>query len=480
MSLLRNSTRIKPVIFLAVIILAYLSIGTLYAVITPDWQAPDEPAHYNVIRQFSQGTWPRIDIGDYNQEYQSNLISDGFPPEYSINSIQYQDYQPPLYYLLQTPIFWLFGGNLLALRLLSLLFGAAILLITYHTGKLFFPSQPLLALVPTTFIAFIPQHIAIMASVNNDSLAELLLALTLYCVSVLLLSNKIPKPWLVGLVLGAVFITKVQSYIAAPVIVIAILIKWLQKERDNRWLFYYSLGILIPAVCIGSIWWGHNLIVYGGFDIFGLNQHDLVVTGQPTTAAWIAENGLASTLERFFLFTYQSFWGMFGWMAVPMDSRIYQALLVLSIGTLVGLLSFSMPFSFNPNNPKTQVAILFTISSLFTTAGYIWYNLTYVQHQGRYLFPALVPISLALGKSWTKLMQKKPARTTALILCFLGIIALFFFSRWSALFFFGAGALLWFNTLLPQRFRLFFPIAALSFLVLISTISPFLYIKPAL
>ena len=30
-----------------------------------------------------------------------------------------------------------------------------------------------------------------------------------------------------------------------------------------------------------------------------------------------------------------------------------------------------------------------------TAGGFLWYNLTFVQHQGRYLLPALLPLALA-------------------------------------------------------------------------------------
>jgi len=36
------------------ILLAYLTIGTLYAVNIPAWQAPDEPAHYNYVRALAE------------------------------------------------------------------------------------------------------------------------------------------------------------------------------------------------------------------------------------------------------------------------------------------------------------------------------------------------------------------------------------------------------------------------------------------
>jgi len=35
---------------LLLILLAYFVAGTLYAVQTPRWQGPDEPAHYNYLR----------------------------------------------------------------------------------------------------------------------------------------------------------------------------------------------------------------------------------------------------------------------------------------------------------------------------------------------------------------------------------------------------------------------------------------------
>ena len=37
-------------ILFAVILLFYGIAGTLYATLTPPWQAPDEPGHYNYVR----------------------------------------------------------------------------------------------------------------------------------------------------------------------------------------------------------------------------------------------------------------------------------------------------------------------------------------------------------------------------------------------------------------------------------------------
>ena len=42
---------------------------------------------------------------------------------------------------------------------------------------------------------------------------------------------------------------------------------------------------------------------------------------------------------------------------------------------------------------------------LFVVATYVYYNWTFVQHQGRYLFPALVPISIAVALATGALLR---------------------------------------------------------------------------
>ncbi|MDP2727523.1 MAG: hypothetical protein Q8P59_08250, partial [Dehalococcoidia bacterium] len=92
---------------LALILLAYLSLGSAYAINTPLWQAPDEPAHFNYIRYLAQGKgFPILQMGDYNFDYMAQITAAHFPPQMSIDPIRYESHQPPLYYLLETPIYW--------------------------------------------------------------------------------------------------------------------------------------------------------------------------------------------------------------------------------------------------------------------------------------------------------------------------------------------------------------------------------------
>jgi TRAP-type C4-dicarboxylate transport system permease small subunit len=52
--------------------------------------------------------------------------------------------------------------------------------------------------------------------------------------------------------------------------------------------------------------------------------------------------------------------------------------------------------------PAGDILILLFV---LTVGGYLYYNLTFVQHQGRYLFPALIPIGLAFAIGWWQILD---------------------------------------------------------------------------
>ena len=392
---------------IGLILTAYLIAGVLYASKTPAWQAPDEPAHYNYNRQLAGGEWPIIAPGDYNQAYQTLVISSRFAPQYSVSSFEYEDYQPPLYYLLLTPIFRLTAGQLVPLRLASVLLGAGVIGLAYATARRLFPDQLWLALSVAAFMAFLPQHVAMLSAVNNDSLAELLIAAMFYCLVVALhRPDPLVSPktgWALGLLLGAGFLTKVTAYLMAPVL--ALVVIWL-GGRD--WRAWGRMGgrIFGPALLLGGAWWLRNIVVYPGLDAFGIAAHDAVVTGQPTTAEWLRQYGGWGTLRAFVTTTFHSFWGQFGWMGVPMPTWIYRILGGFTLVTAVGALAVERRPALAPvPTPGRLVRTLFRALVGLNVLLYLVYNARYVQHQGRYFFPALLPLSLALALSWAFWLQ---------------------------------------------------------------------------
>ncbi len=398
---------LRGVLF-SLILLAYLIIGSIYASLTPAWQAPDEPAHYNYVHFVaSQGSFPELVQGCYDEAYLTELKSRRFPPESSVGSICYEFHQPPLYYSLASAIFTVSNGSLLALRLFSLLLGAGVVALTFFIGQTVLPDRTEVSLGAMAFVAFVPMHLAMVASANNDVLAELILAGLL-----LLLTRRLVAPTppssradlLLGLLLGLGLITKTTVYIAIPLTVITLW--WAAPQRNWVGLGRPALLVFGLALLLALPWYLRNAALYGKFDLLGLGRHDEVVIGQLRTADFLAEVGWSTYLSNFATITFHSFWGQFGWMAVPMDGRTYLLLGLLSLIALGGLVGFGYSCFSNRAEPRYRLSTglrralgLLALTISLMILGYLWYNLTFVQFQGRYLFPALIPLGLffALG-----------------------------------------------------------------------------------
>jgi hypothetical protein len=421
-----------------VILAVYLLAGVLFATLTPAWQAPDEPAHYNYVRYLArQSGFPELIGRCYNQAYLEQLKSRRFPPELSLEPVCYEFHQPPLYYLLATPLFLLSNGTLLALRLLSVVLGAGVVILAWNIARAIFPGRAAISYGTMAFVALIPMHVAMLASVNNDALAELILAILLFLLTRRLIAQARPTPRddiFLGLLLGLGLITKITVYIAVPLT--AVTLWWVsgreaglrRGEVTDRYLSPPNWPALLKqmalvyglALLIALPWYGRNATLYGPFDILGLGRHDAVVVGQLRTADFITSVGWQTYLYNFITTTFDSFWGQFGWMAVPMSERVYLVLTLLTLAALGGLIGFwildcpsggrgfwkTISSSHNPHltshisqptshTSRTKQALaLIVLTILLMVLGYLWYNLEFVQFQGRYLFPALIPLGL--------------------------------------------------------------------------------------
>jgi len=403
---------------LGLLLLAYLALGAAFAVRTPVWQAPDEPAHYNYVHQLADGHWPVIEPGDWDQAYLSEVVGSEFDPAYPVVGITYEDWQPPLYYLAQWPVYRLSGGSLVAMRLLSVLFGAGVVALAWVIGRAVFDGNAPRALAVAAFVAFLPQHLAILGSVNNDSLAELIITAIL-ALLVLPWPDRPPRGRLLalGLLLGAGFLTKATAYLMAPVIGVFLLARYWPARPDrlpqpvrSSELARALLLVFAPALLLGLLWWGRNVSVYGGLDVMAKQAHDAVVVGQPRTAEWIAQYGLGGTIGRFLRTTFTSFWGQFGWMAAPLPGRLVGLLTIVTGAVVVGLLAVISGQWPVAGRRKRLQALVLGLTFLLTLALLVFYNLTFVQHQGRYLFPALIPIAVGFTAGlgyWLRPLERR-------------------------------------------------------------------------
>ena len=379
-----NKLSSTNVIGVGLILSVYLTIGSLYAINTPEWQAPDEPAHYNYVKHISKtGKLPVLKVGDYDQGYISKLTERGFPSDMTIDLLRYEAHQPPLYYLLATPVFIVFDGSLLALRLFSLVLGGCVIVLSGMATNVIFPGNLPITLSVCGFIAFLPQHLAIMSSVNNDSLAAVWMILGLWLIV------RRTTPWVIGIVVGLAFLTKATVYILAIVATVTAV----QRVQKREVRLSYLWQLFAPALFMGTAWWLRNILVYGWPDFLGLINHSEVVVGQPRTLDWLDKFGEFDFSRRFIQTTFNSFWGQFGWMAVPMKLVVFRFLTILSLMIVIGnYLLLRLKFLKLNFEKINLLVVVFTLATVVLQ--YIWYNVEYVQHQGRYLFPALLPLAL--------------------------------------------------------------------------------------
>ena len=121
-------------------------------------------------------------------------------------------------------------------------------------------------------------------------------------------------------------------------------------------------------------------------------------------------------------------------------------------------------------------------SGILTLAAYLWYNTQFVQHQGRYLFTALVPIGLAAALGWREALRRERAWPLAAALL-VGAAALRLaglLPNWPLLMLVGTAVALAVRRYLPRRLDPFIQACPYLLLILLDLASLFFFIVPQL
>jgi 4-amino-4-deoxy-L-arabinose transferase-like glycosyltransferase len=478
---------------LAGILAVYFVLAGLFAVNTPAWQAPDEPAHYNYVAYVAeQGGFPVLHFGDYPHAYLEEIKTAKFPPDMPVTPIRYESHQPPLYYLLASPIYSLTGGSLTALRLLSVLLGAGIVLLAHGIARVAVTRERAVALGAAAIVAFWPQHLATVSQVGNDVLAELLLAAVLFVIVKSQGFSGLRNQLLLGLLLGLVLITKTTAYIILPVAAVAVIWQWVRERAAARRVIVEALAIVLPAALLALPWYTRNVYVYGWPDFLGLARHEQIVVGQKRTGEFVAESGWGAYWRRAFEWTFKSFVGVFGWMSAWLETRAYYLMgLWLGIPVVAWLASKVRRTPSGEPEPLPQSArvarVLLAVTALLTLLAYVYYNITFLQHQGRYLFTALIPIAIFLAAGWRCALEPLPARITAGILLLTAIVLALWgvaggagLPNWPIALTMAAAAGLLGASFLPERWRRAAYAVPFALLPLVAVYALFGVIAPAL
>lgn len=383
------------------IVAVYLVLAVGWNLATPPFDNPDEPAHWNYVRYLADtGELPVLRVGDDPVQLLDRLKSARFPADQSIDTIRYESHQPPLYYagaavVYKLTAFLAWHQHVEAVRLLSTFCGVLTIIVSWCIARSALPEEPALALATAGFVAFVPMHINMTAAVENDALSNLLLA-----VSVLGLVLWLQRgfAWrgavVLGLVMGLAALTKVTALVVLPLALLAALLRYRRAGNDGS--HAHPFGALLVTYAVTLLVWGwwvvRNTLTYGVHDPLALDINRLVVP-QPLTGPL---NGAAA--NRFFTITFNSFWAQFGWMGVPVP-QVYPALTLLSVlaaaGLVVALFRFlrSRVTDNGKNHWGSNLLLVLAWPALVFLSD-AQYNLTFIQAQGRYLFPGIGGIGL--------------------------------------------------------------------------------------
>ena len=313
-------------------------------------------------------------------------------------------------------------------RFLTLLMGLAVVWATWATARLTLPERPEVATAAAAVVAFLPQLIFMQGIVNNDGLANALGALALWAALRVALEGAGRRDLLLlGTFLGLGLITKLTllAYLAVAVLAVGIA-AW--RARSAVVLVRATMWTALPLAAVSGWWFAWNLVAKG----------DLLGWGPWMEAAGFLRRKvpLSQELPDYLAIQWQSFWGRFGWVTVPLPDGIYRLLLLLTALAALGLGLAAARWRRErraADAAGTRAALerdgwaalvigataLLVYASVFRLA--FTFDLTVAQ--GRYLFTALPAFGIAFAGGLIALAPKRhSARAAAAVT--LGMLAL--------------------------------------------------------
>ncbi|MGI5817490.1 MAG: glycosyltransferase family 39 protein [Armatimonadota bacterium] len=236
----------------------FLAASVTYAIITPPLSAPDEDGHTIYARAVSHGVLP-------NPFAQTG---ERIGPDGRVIFDCAQAHHPPLFYTVVAGVHMLTGrdpGLLTPIgRGLGVLSGLAALLLMRAAMHRAFDDRPLAVAAGLALAAGSATFAFIMGSFNNETLAVLLVALSVY-LAVRAMQSDRPMRWFLalGVTLGAGLLTK----LTAAVIIVPLAVAAIGAARRAGASGWRVAGGALLAVGIAAViagpWFVRNLRVVG-------------------------------------------------------------------------------------------------------------------------------------------------------------------------------------------------------------------------
>ncbi len=389
--------------------LGFFLVGLVYLYAAPNFEASDTVEHVGMIKFIAETGALPVQSGGHDELYGQEAS------------------QPPLYYLIMAAVWNAFDtadfdqrylpspftvigdtsgrGNrnlviykqpyppdlngaslaLYAIRLLSLGMGAATVWAVYQSARVVMPGEAGIALLAGALTAFNPQFLFISASVSNDTLVNMLAALTAWRLLVMLRDGFEARRGLaLALLIALAALAKLSGLVLGAVVTLAAV--WLlMRTRDWRGFFQLAAMMLVCWLGIALWWYARNLTLYG--ELLGTaTMLDYFGRRSITVGQLIAEE---------FEGLRVSYWAVFGAFNIVVDDLFYRLMDLLSAAGALGLIVFL--WRRRHSKPAlTAVGFLVLLLALGAASLIAWSLDTWAS-TGRLLFPYITSASLLLA-----------------------------------------------------------------------------------
>lgn len=393
---------------LLVILILFLTLGVIYSIVTPAFEASDEISHYPFVQHVASGQGLPVQEPGVQTAWRQEGSQ---PPLYYLlmagltTWIETDDLEGPLRYNPHAQVGvpnavgnknmmlhaaahqWPYRGSVLAVHVIrwaSLLLQCATVVFAFLIARKLHPNHVAVPLLGAALVAFNPMFLFISASVNNDNLIVPLCSAGVW---LLLIVVQRGFTWVrvvvVGMLCGLAALTKLSGLAFSGLAGAAILVIALRR-REPVWIWRSGLCIVAGITLIAGWWYLRNLRLYG--DPLGLSVM-LQIAGVRA-----APHGLAAVFGEIRGF-FMSFWGVFGGFNVLAPTWVYRVFAALTAAGFLGLAlaSATRRVRVRMEHLLLTVWLLILVGSLLR-----WTSMT-LASQGRLIFPGITAVAALLA-----------------------------------------------------------------------------------
>jgi hypothetical protein len=305
-----------PAVALAAVVAGFVALALAVAVLTPPWEANDEPDHVRNVQSLVEGRM--YQIGDGFESHQAPLyyvalagwqLALGIEPR--VPSLVSRESSALGRFRHDTSNDGADQRLVTSLRLPGIGFGVLTLLLTAATARLV-SRDPWTPVVAAAVVAGVPKFVFLSGVVNNDNLATLAGALTTFAALHLLLRppasdrERLIACGVVGICVGATLLSKATAgTIVLPALVAVVAI----ARRAGRMAAHVA-ALAVGALLVAGQWLVYNVLTYG--DPLGLGAQTAYL--RSVIPALFVEGG---HLDRMLVAVprgaWKSFWYVSGW-----------------------------------------------------------------------------------------------------------------------------------------------------------------------